>query len=74
MYTCETYYLVSLRTLLGTRASIWKNSVYAQRSVVHKLGTAGFCVSVKRDDRQVEALYAMRHNQNPQTGKEALST
>ena len=31
----------------------------AQRSVVHKLGTADFCVSAKRDDRQIEALYAM---------------
>ena len=62
MYTCETFYLVSLQTLLGKHASIWKHSVDAKRSVVHRLGTADFCVSVKRDDRQVEALYAMPHN------------
>jgi hypothetical protein len=48
--------------LLGTHASIWKKSVDAQSSVVHKLGTADFCVSIKRDVHQVEALYAMPHN------------
>jgi len=39
--------------------------VDAQRSVVHKLGTADFCVCVKKDDRQVEALYAMPDNKTP---------